>query len=131
MWVPSRPTAASAGSQARRRKFVLDRAKPSGLVNARTPGGTERRCLRRSGTIRSAKSTTRRPARDFGGPNTGTAPALLSWRVTRTVQASKDDVFRARRHQLSPAEARERGERDQRPVAQSDRKGVRSCLISG
>ena len=42
-----------------------------GLVNARVPAGTARRCWRRSGTIRSAKSTTRRPARDFGGPNMG------------------------------------------------------------
>jgi hypothetical protein len=70
-------------------ELVLDSAMPSALVKARSSGGTEQRCLRRSGTIRSAKSTTRRPARDFGGPNNGTAPGLLSWRVTRTVQPSR------------------------------------------
>jgi len=33
MWVPSRATATSAGTQTRRRKLVLDSAVPSGLVN--------------------------------------------------------------------------------------------------
>jgi hypothetical protein len=40
MWTPSRPTAASAGTQTRRRKLVLDNAAPSGLVNTRAPAGT-------------------------------------------------------------------------------------------
>ena len=96
--------------QTRRRKLVLDNAAPSGLVNARTPAGTAPRWLRRSGTIRSAKSTTRRPARDFGGPNTGTAPALLSWRATRTVRASRaaPAALLARRQRRSSLESARR-----------------------
>ena len=95
-----------------------------GLVNASgATSGSAARCVRRSGTIRLAKTTTRRPARDFGGPNTGTVPGLLSWRLTRTVQASRS--MSSGRSAASSLQRRLRkgGQEDQRPIPEPYRIG--------
>ena len=55
-----------------------------GTGERESTAGTARRCLRRSDPIRSAKSTTRRPARDFGGPNAAAKNRLDQCEQLRT-----------------------------------------------
>ena len=61
---------AIAGSQIRLRTFEWDSGEPVELAKTSAPDeGSQPRCLRTSGTIRSGKATTRRPALDLGGRN--------------------------------------------------------------